>query len=196
MPGEMIIAALRRAWVAIEPLDVPMAVMGGLALSAWGHVRSTQDVDLLVALEKANVDAALHRLFAADFRPKRQPMLFRIEQQDIVQLYYDPPETFCEVQVDLLLVGGPYQQAAIERRVPIVLPELDIPISVLSREDMVLHKLLAGRIIDQADAAMLLRENRPMIDFAYLRSWVATLSLEREFAGVWREAFPDEPVGA
>lgn len=192
MPGEVILAALGRVWTTLEPLDVPMAVMGGLGLSVWGHLRSTQDVDLLVALEGRNLQQTLEHLYRADFRPKRQPPLIRVDRQEIVQLYYDPPDALCEVQVDLLLVAGLYQQAAIERRVPTKLPGLAISIAVLSREDMILHKLLAGRIIDRADAATLLRENRPLIDFDYLRRWIAGLSLADELAVVWQEAFPDE----
>jgi len=38
-----------------------------------------------------------------------------------------------------------------------ILPGLDIPIAILNCEDVILHKLIAGRIIDRADAAMLLR---------------------------------------
>ena len=194
MPAEIILAALRRAWMTLEPLDVPMAVMGGLGLSVWGHLRSTQDVDLLVTVEPSNLDAVLAHLFRADFRAKRRPALTRVDSQAIVQLLYEPPHALCEVQVDLLLVGGRYQQAAIERRVSTKLPGLDLPIAVLSREDMVLHKLLAGRIIDRADAATLLRENRSHIDFDYLGKWIADLSLAKEFAVVWQEACPGEPL--
>jgi hypothetical protein len=192
VPGEVILAALDRVWTTLEPTGVSMAVMGGLGLSVWGHLRSTQDVDLLVALEGRNLEQTLELLYRADFRPKRRPPLVRVDQQEIVQLYYDPPDALCEVQVDLLLVAGRYQQTAIERRVPAKLPGLARPIAVLSREDMILHKLLAGRIIDRADAATLLRENRPLIDFDYLRQWITDLSLAGEFAVVWQEAFPDE----
>ena len=46
------------------------------------------------------------------------------------------------------------------------------PIDVLNGDDLIMFKLLAGRMIDRADAAMLLRENREAIDFGYLLSWV------------------------
>jgi hypothetical protein len=63
---------------------------------------------------------------------------------------------------------------------------------VLHCDDLILFKLVAGRVIDRADAAMLLRENREAIDFDYFLSWVARLDLTREFAVSWREAYPDE----
>jgi hypothetical protein len=47
-------------------------------------------------------------------------------------------------------------------------------------------------MIDRADAAMLLRENREEIDFSYLRRWVSELNLSERFAEVWNQAFPGE----
>jgi hypothetical protein len=47
-------------------------------------------------------------------------------------------------------------------------------------------------MIDRADAAMLLRENPDVIDLDYLRTWVARLNLEADFASIWQEAFPGE----
>ena len=43
-------------------------------------------------------------------------------------------------------------------------------------------------------AAMLLRENRPEIEMAYLAEWIRSLSLSDELAEIWREAFPDDPT--
>lgn len=194
MPGELVLAALRRVWTALEPLEIPMAVMGGISVSAWGHFRNTQDVDVLVGVEKARFNDVLDCVGRAGLRPKRRPVLFRIDQQDIAQLLYRPPDIELDIQVDLLLVSTNYQKAAIDRRVPTKLPGLDIPIAVLSCEDVILHKLIAGRMIDRADAAMLLRENRPQIDMVYLSDWIRRLSLRDEFAEIWREAFPDDPA--
>jgi hypothetical protein len=52
-------------------------------------------------------------------------------------------------------------------------------------------------MIDRADAAMLLRENRGAIDLNHLSHWVKRLSLMSDFAVIWNEAFPGEslPVG-
>ena len=196
MPGEMVLAALRHVWTALEPLNVPMAVMGGLSVSAWGYLRNTQDVDILIGVEKAQFDQILQRAIQSGLRPKRHPALFRIDQQDIAQLLYTPPEIRWDVQIDLLLVSTEFQHTAIQRRVFTKLPSLEIPIAILSCEDVILHKLVAGRIIDRADAAMLMRENRETIDLNYLKTWIERLALENEFAEIWREAFPDEPPSA
>ena len=64
----------------------------------------------------------------------------------------------------------------------------------LACEDLILHKLLAGCLLDRADAAMLLRANRTDLNLEYLLGWTTTLSLRAELAEVWEEAFPGEAM--
>jgi hypothetical protein len=71
---------------------------------------------------------------------------------------------------------------------------LDLDLYVLACEDLILHKLLAGRLLDRVDAAMLLRANRTELDLEYLLAWTTTLSLRAELAQVWEEAFPGEAM--
>jgi hypothetical protein len=71
---------------------------------------------------------------------------------------------------------------------------LDFEIAVLSCEDVILHKLIAGRIIDRADVVALLRANRAQLNFVYLREWVDRLGLSGEWAAIWDDAFPAEPL--
>ena len=71
---------------------------------------------------------------------------------------------------------------------------LDLDLYVLAFEDLILHKLLAGCLLDRADAAMLLRANRTDLNLEYLLGWTTTLSLRAELAEVWEEAFPGEAM--
>jgi Nucleotidyl transferase AbiEii toxin, Type IV TA system len=193
MPTEGIVAALRHAWLALEPLELPMAIIGGVALSAWGHARYTRDADLLIDIDASNLDHVVAVMAAAGFRCKHHPPVLQIEDQKIIQLKFTPPDGIGAFQVDLLIAGSNYQKTALARRMTQEVPGLNHPVQVLRPEDLVVLKLLAGRIIDRADAAMLLRENRDALDLNYLFDWVARLSLHNELVEIWREALPDEP---
>jgi len=92
----------------------------------------------------------------------------------------------------LLFADSVYQQQALTRRVATHVPGLDIEIAVLSCEDLILHKLLAGRILDRADVVALLRANRATLEFVYLLGWIGQLGLTAELEEVWQEAFPGE----
>jgi nucleotidyltransferase AbiEii toxin of type IV toxin-antitoxin system len=194
MPGEGVLATLRHAWLALEPLKMPMAVIGGLALSAWNHARFTRDADLLIDLEESRLDEVYRAVGKAGFYPRHSPPILQIDDQKIIQLRFRPPEGTLPFQLDLLFAGSEYQKTALARRTAQEIPGLEHPVQVLRPDDLILLKLVAGRIIDRADAAMLLRENRDSIVMAYLNDWIHRLRLADEFAEIWREAFPDEPT--
>lgn len=96
-------AALDRVWSALEPLEAPMAVLGGLSLAVWSHPRSTHDVDILIYLDEERVDEALEALANAGARFRRQPPVVSLGDVDLVQALYEPPKTFLEIQIDVLL---------------------------------------------------------------------------------------------
>ena len=115
MAAEEIVATVREAWGVLNELHVPAALMGGLALTHWGHVRSTQDVDLLIALGGARTSSLLGRLAAAGFRSKRGNPLIRLEDAEFIQFWYTPPAAVLEIQIDLLLAETPFHRQAVER---------------------------------------------------------------------------------
>jgi hypothetical protein len=55
-------------------------------------------------------------------------------------------------------------------------------VDVLAREDLMLHKLYANRLIDQADVAALLDLHWDELDQCYLRVWAEKLHLENPLA--------------
>jgi hypothetical protein len=194
MPGELVLKALEHLWKTLAPLRLPMAVMGGIALSAWEYVRSTKDVDILIHLGVVDLEKLLAILHQAGFRPLRQPPVLTVGSMRFMQLGYEPPGTFLELQVDLLFADSEYQRAALARRVPLRLEGLEQELFILSCEDLILFKLLAGRLRDRADVMELLRLNRPALDLVYLVGWAEWLGLTREWAEAWREAFPGESL--
>jgi hypothetical protein len=193
MPADTVLRALRHVWLTLEPLQLPMAVMGGIALATWKSVRATRDVDLLLGIRQHDPGELLAKLRAAEIRPKREPPITTLGQLSVIQLLYEPPETFVDLQIDLFLARSGYHLQALERRVFAQLPDLDVEVAVLACEDLILHKLLAGRIIDRADAAALLRANRESLDLDYVARWTHALKLTEEFTEAWKDALPGEP---
>ncbi|MEA1952299.1 MAG: nucleotidyl transferase AbiEii/AbiGii toxin family protein [Planctomycetota bacterium] len=192
MPADLVLATLRHLCQTLKRLDLSCALIGGLALAIWKHPRFTKDVDLLVALGDTNTDNLLRNLIDAGFRAKRTEPFIKIDEMEFLQLLYEPEDSFIEVQIDLLLVRTSYQQEAIRRRIPVDSTELEFEVDVLACEDLIVHKLLAGRMIDLADSQELLRANRSLLDVEYLARWINNLGLRAEFEKAWEEAFPGE----
>ena len=196
MAAELLIKALQAIWNALRSMNIPAAVMGGLAMSLWKYPRATRDVDLLIGIETHQLDKILPQLQALGIRPKHSPPIMPLGQLNIIQMLYEPPEAFMEVQIDLLLAETDYLRTALERRIPTLLPDLSVETAVLTCEDLILHKLLAGRLIDRADIAALLKFNLASLDRHYLAHWANQLQLIAEFASVWKETLPNEPLPA
>lgn len=196
MASEGVLATLEQGWRALARVDAPKAVIGGLALTAWKHARYTRDADVLVAVDRRRVGDIVASLMAAGFRPRHDPPLRIIDGQGIVQFTFQPAEALMPFQFDVLLATGDFQRETIERAVPWPLPGGGEEVRVVRPDDLVVIKLLAGRIIDRADAAMVLRENRDDIDFQRLHRVVAGHGLAAAYREIWSEAFPDEPPPA
>lgn len=56
MASEGVLGTLRAGWAALASVEVPKALIGGLALTAWNHARYTRDADVLVAISANDVD--------------------------------------------------------------------------------------------------------------------------------------------
>lgn len=192
MVADVLLSSLGHVWRTLDQARMTMAVMGGIALASWKYVRATRDVDLLVGLEGKTVDDLLEQLRGANVRPRRQPAVTALGRLRVIQCLYEPPQAFMDLQVDLLLAECPYQLQALARRVPQQFAGLNTPMDVLACEDLILHKLLAARIIDRVDCSSLIRLQRENLDWGYLRNWAATLSVNDGLLEAWQEAFPGE----
>jgi hypothetical protein len=192
MPAEPVMATLRQTWSLLEELKVTAALMGGIAMAQWGRLRYTQDVDLLIATADVRLQTLLARLSAAGYRSKGRVPLVRLEDAEFIQLLYEPPHSFVEVQIDLLLADSPFHRQALARRVALPLEALGFEAFVVSCEDLIVLKLLAGRILDRVDVADLLKANRKTLDPGYLMGWIHNFHLEGSLADAWGDAFPSE----
>ena len=192
MAGKVVLTALKHVWAALEPTNCPRALIGGLSLSFWKHVRSTLDVDLLIDPEPGGVEPILDALRQSGVRTKHHPPIIDLGSARIVQLLYEPKDVFMDIQIDLLLAESPFHREALTRRIPARLSDMDLDLYTLNCEDILIMKMDAGRLIDKADAAALLRLNRADLDLPYLLKWVKQLNLAAEWAEIWSNAFPGE----
>jgi len=53
----------------------------------------------------------------------------------------------------------------------------DYPVRFASCEDLIIHKMVAGRAVDIEDVCHLLTKNREQLDYDYLRHWLSEFSV-------------------
>ncbi len=158
-------AALRIAGT-LEELGLPYAFIGGFALAFWGEPRLTADLDItLLADDPERAAGELLRRF----KPRVQDPLAFLRQTRVLLLEVDG------VPVDIAFAMPGYEEEALRRAVRV--PLSGGWVRVLSPEDLIIHKCVAGRPRDLEDVrGILLRQRK--LDLGYIRRWL------REFEGL------------
>ena len=154
--------ALGEIGALLDGLSIRWALAGGLAANRYrSSPRHTDDVDLLLADTGPGPDTLESTLTAAGWSVGRagpEGDLLRARHSELGP-------------VDLLIAGTPYQQEAIRRALVEVetVPGAGL-VPTLTVEDVIVHKLIAGRYRDLADIEEILT-SRPALQEAYIERW-------------------------
>jgi hypothetical protein len=73
---------------------------------------------VLVDVRNVNPDELVEAMKRAGMRSKRQPAVLLVGDQRIIQLLYQAPGTFLDIQIDVLLADSAYQKEALTRAKP------------------------------------------------------------------------------
>ena len=156
------IGDVERVLGALADADVQYLVVGGVAAVLHGHLRTTSDLDLVVGLERANIQAAVGALSQLGYRP-RAPVAFEafldpenrakwiVEKGLTVFSLWSPQHPLLEVY---LFASEPFDFAAAWGRRS-TFPLVNTSASVASINDLIALKMAAGRPHDLADIVVL-----------------------------------------
>jgi hypothetical protein len=158
-----------------EQMDVRHAVMGGIAVRAYGIPRPTFDVDFTIAMERARLPELYQGVTALGYTVPEEYTKGWVDQvagMPLVRfrLYLEGRS----VDVDVFLAESPYQEELLGRRQKATVDERTI--WLVSPEDLVLLKLIADRPRDLLDVGDVLF-SQGQLDTAYMRKWAANLGV-------------------
>jgi len=142
--------------------------IGGIAVQRWGMPRFTQDIDLTLFTglgpEADFVDAFLSQ-FAGRLRDARQ---FALQHRVILA------RTGGGVDVDVALGALSFEETSIRRATPWPVAE-HVSLTTCSAEDLIVHKVFAGRDRDWADVESVLARQHGRLDLPHVRRQLAIL---------------------
>ncbi len=110
MAAKAVLETLRHVWLTLGQLEIPAAVVGGLALAIWKYPRATRDVDIMVSLTDSSLDDLVNALVEKGIRVHENSTPINLGHTDVVQLSYEPPDAWIEVPLDLLVAKSAYAQ--------------------------------------------------------------------------------------
>ncbi len=159
---EKILANIARR---LKEKELPYMVIGGQAVLLYGEPRLTRDIDITLG---ADVDRLDDVIAVADELSMKSllPDARQFAKQTMV---LPVMEESTGVRVDFIFSFTPYEAQAINRARKVVIKGEEVAFS--SPEDIVIHKIFAGRPRDIEDARSIVVRN-PTLDIGYIRGWL------------------------
>jgi hypothetical protein len=173
------VEAAARDFVGIfDRLQLPYAIMGGLAVRAFGVPRPTYDVDVTLAATEEQLPQLYDAVELAGYTipdAYRGGSVDRLAEMPLVKFRIYRGTLEESVDIDLFLMETAFQRKIIERR---LFTEVDNigPTWIVSPEDLVLLKLIAGRPRDMGDIDDV-RFVHGALDETYMRRWAQLLGI-------------------
>jgi predicted nucleotidyltransferase len=174
---------------ALDSQGIAYMLIGGQAVLLHGEVRLTRDIDLTLAAGPEKLPALLSMVNGLGWRPlPANPAEF--VEQTLVLPCEDPASG---IKVDFIFGLSAYECQAIERSITREI--LGVKVRFASPEDLVIHKVIAGRPRDLEDIKGILAKN-PRLDASAVRT--ALEEFDRElgeshlevFKGLWSQEHP------
>src|SRR3989338_1211241 len=150
---------------SLEQNHIEYLIVGGQAVLIYGEPRLTRDIDVTLGVGT-----------------ERLPDIRRIAQDLRWEILTDSPESFVketmvlpcldpesEIRIDFIFSFSEYERQAMERAKQVKIGQTQDRFA--SVEDLLIHKVVAGRPRDLEDARTVVLKN-PKIDVSYIEKWL------------------------
>ncbi len=160
------------------------AVIGGIAVGLWGHIRATKDIDILADIDPDRIDSA-----SRYFESRGYGVEIRrggISDDVLLMLRLRIPEKKGGgIIADILIVTRSWEREILRNRKRIPIGKEKI--NVVSPEDLIAMKLRSGSPLDEMDAREIFLINRERIDGEYLSIRAKQLGVNKKLSRLLKE---------
>jgi len=157
---------LERIALGLEQRQIPYMVIGGQAVLIYGEPRLTRDIDVTLGVGPERLTELLAFAEASGWR------LLVEEPQEFVQRTMVLPliHPGSGIRIDFIFSHSAYEQQAMERVRRVEIGKAAVRFA--AAEDVIVHKIIAGRPRDLDDVRSILLKNSDL-DRGYIRKWLA-----------------------
>lgn len=152
---------------ALQKAGIPYMVIGGQAVLRYGEPRLTQDIDITLGVDIDRLADVLTLIHQQGFRSAvKEPEAFA-KKTNVLPV----SDGATGIRVDLLFSFSLYEQEAIRRSQALLVN--DHKVQYASVEDIIIHKIVAGRPRDLDDVKGIIARN-PNYDSMYVTEWLTS----------------------
>ena len=162
--------------------SIPYMVIGGQAVLLYGEPRLTRDIDITLGVGVRELNKLKETISSLGLKI----LVERDEEFVERNMVFPTLDEKSGIRVDFIFSFSPYERQAIERAKDIKLGRSLVRFASL--EDVVIHKVIAGRARDLEDIKSILLKNQKY-DSDYIEKWLKEFdkSLTEQFLKIFRE---------
>lgn len=174
------VEVLRRIAPRLEQSDIPYMVTGSIAASYYGLTRATEDLDIVISTNPANLRTFVELLPKEEYYAELNDALAAHRHQSMFNVL----DTIAGWKIDFIFQkSSPFHVDAFKRRAAARFE--GVPTSLISKEDLILSKLEWSKMGESErqirDAAIVLRKPMHKVDLTYIEKWVHELGLDSQW---------------
>lgn len=173
---------LKKVSLQLKKNSIPYMVIGGQAVLLYGEPRLTKDIDIALGVGVREL-----KKLKETISPLGLKILVERDEEFVERNMVLPTlDEKSGIRVDFIFSFSPYGRQAIERAKDIKLGRSLVRFASL--EDVVIHKVIAGRARDLEDIQSILLKNQ-RYDSDYIEKWLKEFdkSLTEQFLKIFRE---------
>jgi predicted nucleotidyltransferase len=156
---------LKKIALQLKKASIPYMVIGGQAVLLYGEPRLTRDIDIAMGMGVDGLDRVKKIIPTIGLKSLVQKEKEFVERNRVLPTI----DKKSGIRVDFIFSFSPYERQAIERAKDIKLGRTSVRYASL--EDVVVHKVIAGRARDLEDVRSILLKNTSY-DAGYIKKWL------------------------
>jgi predicted nucleotidyltransferase len=165
----------------LDDKKIAYMVIGGQAVLLYGRPRLTRDIDITLGVDSDQFETIAE--VCGDVDLKILPVEPKVFANQTKVLPAEDPVS--QLRVDFIFSFMPYERQALKRTKKVQLA--GYPVCFASCEDVIIHKMIAGRAIDEEDVKSILIRQGGEVDWDYVKGWLEKFEVTPEFAGVLKK---------
>jgi len=156
---------LERIAGELSSQNIPYMIIGGQAVLLYGEPRLTKDIDVTLGIGSEGLDQVMQSVDNLKFK------ILVPEPEDFVRETMVLPTIHEKsgIRVDFIFSFSAYEHQAIENAKQIKIGTQDVHFASL--EDLIIHKIIAGRPRDLEDVRSVILKN-PDYNLNYIKKWL------------------------
>jgi predicted nucleotidyltransferase len=149
----------------LERLGIPYMLIGGQAVLLYGEPRLTRDIDVTLGVGPERLTQLLGWVCESGWQVLVEAPAEFVRKTMVLPCL----EPASGIRVDFIFSFSAYEQQALKRVRRVLVGGVEV--CFVSLEDLLIHKVLAGRPRDLEDVHSILLKN-PTFDLDYVRRWL------------------------